>query len=603
MAENEQTRGIRDGSLPDTVARSDAGPRPGTLPASLGRRYLTEFDTDELAQHAADVLVIGSGIAGLTAALAAAQSATVALVTKARVSETATWYAQGGIAGAIGEADSVELHLADTLVVGQGLCDEDVVRAVVGEAPDALADLRALGVRFDMEPDGDIALAREGGHSLPRILHSGDATGAAVQNTLTQTVRNTRGLELFEERFLIDLLTAGDRCVGALVYNPASRQPEVYWADAVVLATGGCGQAYRVTTNPLIATGDGVAAAWRAGAEVADLEFVQFHPTAFDSSASPKFLITEALRGDGAYLLDCNEERFMVGVHPLAELAPRDVVSREIEKVMARCQRPNVWLDARHLGADHLKTRFPTIWETCAEAGFDLSSDLIPVAPAAHYMIGGVRVDVDGRTSLPGLYASGEVTASGLHGANRLASNSLLEGLVFSRRIVRALQAERAPIRPSRVVSGPAESSAAFTGERARETLQETMATFVGVNRSAGGLREAAYVLDGLARVLDVSLKRPAELELQNLVTVATLITHAAWLREESRGTHFRTDFPARDDEHWRYHLVWQRGATARTEPLRGGEAPDAVGSACTIAPTPPTTAPEAAAPEGGERS
>lgn len=550
-------------------------PEPGRLPDVLGRRYLIEFDTDELAHHSADVLVIGSGIAGLTAVLAAAGTRTVALVTKARVRETNTWYAQGGIAGAVGEADSVELHLADTLVVGQGICDEEVVRAVVGEAAEALADLQAMGVRFDLSAAGEIALAREGGHSLPRVLHSGDATGAAVQDALSTMVRRARGVEVFEERFLIDLLTAGDRCVGALVYNPETRQPEVFWADAVVLATGGCGQVYRVTTNPLIATGDGVAAAWRAGAEIADLEFVQFHPTALDSASSPKFLITEALRGDGAYLLDCDEKRFMLGVHELAELAPRDVVSREIEKVMARCGRPNVWLDARHLGAEYLRARFPTITEKCAEAGYDLASDLIPVAPAAHYMIGGVRVDVDGRTSLAGLYAAGEVTASGLHGANRLASNSLLEGLVFSRRIARALETDRPPIRPARVSSGGAAPSAAFTLERGRETLQQTMSSFVGMTRSDGSLAEAAHILHGMSGLLGVSLKRPAELELQNLVTVALLVTHAAWLRTESRGTHSRIDHPVRDDAAWAAHTVWRRGAEVRTVPVTSGRACD----------------------------
>jgi len=540
-----------------------------SLPDELGRRYLVEFDTEEMDQHASDVLVIGSGIAGLTAALTAGTERTVALVTKAVVKETNTWYAQGGIAGAVGEADSVELHLADTLVVGQGINDPDVVRAVVSEAAAALGDLQRLGVRFDIAEGGGVALTREGGHSLPRVLHSGDATGAALQDTLSALVRNARGVEIFEERFLVDLLTAGDRCVGAVVHNTRTRRLEAFWADAVVLATGGCGQAYRVTTNPHIATGDGVAAAWRAGARVADMEFVQFHPTALDSEASPKFLITEALRGEGAYLLDCAEERFMLGVHPLAELAPRDVVSREIEKVMARCDRPNVWLDARHLGADYLKKRFPTIWETCREAGYDLSADLIPVAPAAHYMIGGVRVDVDGRTSLGGLFASGEVTASGLHGANRLASNSLLEGLVFSRRITRALETgSAAGARPARVVSGPADRVASFTMSRARETLQETMSQFVGTTRSAGSLAEAAAILGTLAPLLDVSLRHPQDLELQNLITVATLITHAAMARTESRGTHSRTDFPERDDEHWAGHLVWQRGAAPAFEPI-----------------------------------
>ncbi len=336
-------------------------------------------------------------------------------------------------------------------MVGQGLCDEAVVRAVVGEAPEALAELRDYGVRFDLAEGGEVALAREGGHSLPRVLHSGDATGAAIQRALTDALRASERVAVFEQRFLVDLLTDDERCVGALVLDTATGAREVFWADAVVLATGGAGQVYRVTTNPVIATGDGLAAAWRAGARVADLEFVQFHPTALDHEAAPRFLITEALRGEGAYLLDCSEERFMLGVHPLAELAPRDVVSREIEAVMARCGRDNVWLDARHLGEEYLRTRFPTIWEACAEAGYDLSRDLLPVAPAAHYLVGGVLVDVDGRSSLPGLYASGEVTASGLHGANRLASNSLLEGLVFSRRIARALQESSEPPRRRRI--------------------------------------------------------------------------------------------------------------------------------------------------------
>ncbi|MDY0340347.1 MAG: L-aspartate oxidase, partial [Coriobacteriia bacterium] len=426
---------------------------PAPMPASLDTRYLTTFDTDSMPIERTGVLVIGSGIAGLTAALHAAELGPVTLVTKSEVADANTWYAQGGIAGAVGVADSVDLHLADTLVVGQGLCNAEVVRAVVGEAADALAELQAFGVRFDRAESGEVALAREGGHSLPRVLHSGDATGAEVQDTLSAAVRGTRGIKLVEDTFLVDLLTDDERCVGALVMDRGSHAMMALTADAVVLATGGSGQTYRVTTNPLVATGDGVAAAWRAGAEIADMEFMQFHPTALDSDATVKFLITEALRGEGAYLLDCGLERFMPAVHPLAELAPRDVVSREIEKVMHRCGRPNVWLDARHLGADFLERRFPTIWQGCREAGFDLSRDLVPVAPAAHYLIGGVRTDIDGRSSLPGLYAAGECAASGLHGGNRLASNSLLEGLVFSRRIVRALEHERARQRPGRIRS------------------------------------------------------------------------------------------------------------------------------------------------------
>jgi len=527
------------------------------------------FDTSELEQTHSDVLVVGSGIAGLTAALgAAARGLSVSLVTKGEVAQTNTWYAQGGIAGAVGEADSVELHLADTLVVGAGLCDEDTVRAVVEEAGPALSDLLAMGVDFDRQASGAIDLHREGGHSLPRVLHSGDATGAEIQDTLSARVRSAEGVALHENRFLVDLLTAGDRCVGALVHDPISHKLSVFWADAVVLATGGAGQLYRITTNPAVATGDGVAAAWRAGAELADLEFVQFHPTAFDSAATPKFLITEALRGEGAYLLDCEEKRFMLGVHPLAELAPRDVVSREIVKVMQRCGRPNVWLDARHLGEAVLRARFPMIFETCLEAGYDLSRDLIPVAPAAHYAIGGIRVDIDGRTSVPGLYASGECACSGLHGANRLASNSLLEGLVLSRRIVRALGTDGNE-RGLRIMSPEEESVQVAALPIARDTIQKTMSEFASVNRTEEGLSRAAEVLDELAGLLDVNLRRPAELEVQNMITLATLTVHAARYRTESRGAHWRDDFPVRDDEHWRVHTIWRRGAKPRLEPVR----------------------------------
>jgi L-aspartate oxidase len=555
------------------LADSATAPTPGRLPETLSRRYLLGFDTAACGAHACDVLVIGSGIAGLVAALEASRDRTVSLITKSRLAETNTWYAQGGIAGAVGEADSVELHLADTLVVGQGLCDEEVVRAVVGEAPAALAGLQAAGVHFDLAEGGEIALAREGGHSLPRVLHSGDTTGAAVQGALTQAVHASDRIVVFEQRFLIDLLTHGERCVGALVLDTETGEREVFWADAVVLATGGAGQVYRVTTNPLVATGDGLAAAWRAGAEIADLEFVQFHPTALDHEAAPRFLITEALRGEGAHLLDCDGKRFMLGVHPLAELAPRDVVSREIEHVMERCGRSNVMLDARHLGEEYLKTRFPTIWEACAEAGYDLSRDLLPVAPAAHYMVGGVRVDIDGRTSVPGLYASGEVTASGLHGANRLASNSLLEGLVFSRRIVRALDADAECGETYSRIAHEREPAAGDTPSLpadAAATLKDTMQRLVGMSRTDSGLAEAAEVLGEFASVIERALPHPPELELANLATVSTLIAHAAWLRTESRGCHSRIDFPERDDASWRVRTVFRRGLAPRRKPIMG---------------------------------
>ncbi|GAB4276730.1 MAG: L-aspartate oxidase [Coriobacteriia bacterium] len=555
--------GSRDHSNAVSFASDRVEDHPAaTLPASLGRRYLIEFDTEDLPSSRSGVLVVGSGIAGLTAALHAAESHAVTLLTKGEVVETSTWHAQGGIAGAVGEGDSVELHLADTVAVGAGLCDEPVVRAVVGEAAEALEELRAFGVHFD-EGEGGVDLHREGGHSLPRILHSGDATGAEVQRALTKAVVSSERIRVLERRFLVDLLTAGDRCVGALAIDSTTGEMEVHWAGAVVLATGGCGRLYRRTTNPALATGDGVAAAWRAGAVIADLEFLQFHPTALGSGDSPCFLITEALRGEGAYLLDCEEQRFMPQVHPLAELAPRDVVTRAIEAVMDRCGTDYVWLDARHLGRDVLTQRFPTITARCREEGLDICSELIPVAPAAHYMIGGVAVDVDGATSLAGLFASGEVTASGLHGANRLASNSLLEGLVLSRRVARALDSADLSQREARVASGPAPRTSVAALEKGRSTLQGVMSEFVGMRRSGGSLAEAADILADLARSLDVALRRPEELEFQNMLTVATLLTHAAWVREETRGVHTRLDFPDRD-ESLAGHILWQRGANPR---------------------------------------
>ncbi|MDZ4168093.1 MAG: L-aspartate oxidase [Coriobacteriia bacterium] len=532
-----------------------------------------------------DVLVVGTGIAGLTAALHCSRDRSVTVVTKGRLTQTNTWYAQGGIAGAVSEKDSIESHVADTLQVGQGLCDEAVVRAVVGEAPEALESLLGFGVRFDLARDGGVALALEGGHSLPRVLHSGDRTGAVIQHALTETLVGRSRIPVLQNRFLADLVLDDEGgCAGALVLDATTGELEAIVAGAVVLATGGAGGIFPVTTNPPEATGDGVAAAWRAGAEVADLEFVQFHPTALDHEAAPRFLVSEALRGEGAYLLDCDGVRFMLGVHPQAELAPRDVVSREIERVMKRCGTPHAWLDARHIGEARLRSRFPNIWAACAEAGYDLSVDLLPVVPAAHYFVGGIRVDVDGRSSVPSLYVSGEAAASGLHGANRLASNSLLEGLVFSRRIARALDADgvpsaaapagqaklsvptrRASVSATRSVDSQAGETDGFSAGLSR--LHDLAASGLGMARTAEGLEASAI---GFAQIAaSATGDGVGGRELANLACVAELVARAAALRTESRGCHSRLDHPDRDDARWRAHLVFKRHERPRFEPVR----------------------------------
>ncbi len=394
-----------------------------------------------------------------------------------------------------------------------------------------------------------------------------------MQGALTQALRASDSVGVFEQRFLVDLLTSGERCVGALVLDAETGEREVFWADAVVLATGGAGQVFRVTTNPLIATGDGLAAAWRAGAEVADLEFVQFHPTALDHEAAPRFLITEALRGEGAYLLDCDEERFMIGVHPLAELAPRDVVSREIEHVMQRCGRNNVWLDARHLGEEYLRARFPTIWEACSEAGYDLSRDLLPgrAGRALHRRRRPRRHRRPHERARPLRVRRGHRERASRRQPPRLELAA--RGLVFSRRIVRALDADTETAEaPERIVAeNPSRGRGAARNRRGASHAQGHDAA-IGWHEpyrrgpSRGGARDRTA-----RRAWSMpSPPHQAELELANLVTVGTLITHAAWLRTESRGCHSRIDFPERDDEHWRVRTVFRRGFAPRRKPITG---------------------------------
>lgn len=508
----------------------------------------------------ADVVIVGSGVAGLTAALHARRTGrTVLLVTKGRVEEGSTRWAQGGIAAALADDDTPEEHLHDTLVAGAGLCDVDAVAALVTEGPDCVRSLIDLGAHFDVDAAGALALTREGGHHRDRIAHAGgDATGAEISRALVAAVALDPGIELIEGALVLDLLRDEDGgAQGVTLHVMGQGQRDgvgAALAPAVVLATGGFGQVFAQTTNPAVATGDGVALALRAGAEVADLEFVQFHPTVMwlgPRARGQQPLVSEAVRGEGAHLLDADGARFMIDVHPMAELAPRDVVARAIKKRMMDTGAPHVWLDARMFGARMWEERFPTILASCRAHGIDPVTELIPVSPASHYASGGVRTDLDGRASIPGLFACGEVACTGVHGANRLASNSLLEGLVFAARIGRALAGETRTARPT----VPLASGAPLISGAERRRMQRAMSEDASVMRSADSL---AHVSRTLADIEAEAAGVPCtdDWEATNLHVVARALVHQARIREETRGSHWREDFPERDDERWRVRLV-----------------------------------------------
>ncbi|GAA4349585.1 L-aspartate oxidase [Angustibacter luteus] len=514
----------------------------------------------------ADVVVVGSGIAGLTCALRLRQRVErVLLVTKTVLDEGSTRWAQGGIAAALDPADSPAEHLEDTLVAGAGVCDVAAVTALVTEGPARVRELVALGAEFDRTPDGEIALTREGGHHRDRIAHAGgDATGKEISRALIaalDAVRHDPGIEVVEHAMVVDLLqSATGRVCGVTLHVLGEGQRDgvgAATARAVVLATGGLGQVYSSTTNPSVATGDGVAAALRSGAQVRDLEFVQFHPTVLwlgPGAIGQQPLISEAVRGEGAFLVDSAGRRFMTDVHELADLAPRDVVSRAIVERMRADGTQHVYLDARHLGADFLEHRFPSIVERCRSLGFDPATDLLPVAPAQHYASGGVATDLRGRSSLEGLYACGEVACSGVHGANRLASNSLLEGLVFAHRIAddltdRLADGDLAPVDPVEV-----DTPRTLLDAARRVDVQQAMTSGAGALRSAESLRRTASELAALAGEATSEPTAPAW-ESTNLHQVGSLLTELASLRTETRGGHLRSDFPERDPA-WRGHLT-----------------------------------------------
>lgn len=508
-----------------------------------------------------DVLVVGGGIAGLTAAVGAARSRNVALLTKSALEDTTTFLAQGGIAAAVGPMDSPELHEKDTMEAGAGLCDEQAVRILVREGPRRVRELEELGTRFDRS-GSQLVLAAEGAHSVPRVVRAGgDATGSEVSGALSEALVQGSRVELHEGELVLELLTDGSRCVGALSLDGEGRLT-VNLARATILATGGAGQLFANTTNPDVATGDGHAMGFRAGAVLQDMEFMQFHPTALHGRENPTLLLTEALRGEGAHLVDDTGERFMLSRHPAAELASRDIVVREATEVMERDHTDHVWLDATHLPCSFLQERFPGVWAGLRERGYDLCRERIPVSPASHYYIGGVATDIWGRSSLDGLYACGEVAATGVHGANRLASNSLLEGLVFGDRVVRDLN--RFLARPERTVRKVRLDLAAWLTRasdapdlrRMRSELAHAMSRYCGVVRSAQGMDRAEAVLSGLREELKARGAHAETMEVENLLSTASTMLHSAKMREESRGVHLRSDATEMDDEHWRRHVA-----------------------------------------------
>ncbi|MEP6599819.1 MAG: L-aspartate oxidase [Actinomycetota bacterium] len=510
-----------------------------------------------------DVVIVGSGIAGLSTALQIARRSTlrIVLVTKDVLAAGSTHWAQGGIAAALSAEDSPEDHFADTIVAGAGVCDADAVRVLVREGPAAVRDLVQIGARFDRARDGALSLTREGGHHRDRIAHAGgDATGAEIERALVTRVLDASGVEVIEHALVLDLLLSDAGAVaGVTLHVMGEGQRDgvgALRARAVVLATGGIGQVYASTTNPAVSTGDGVAAALRAGAVVRDQEFVQFHPTVAwlgSRSHGQQPLVSEAVRGEGAYLVDEAGVRFMQGQHELADLAPRDIVAKAILRRMGETGAEHMWLDGRHFGAEKWRVRFPTIYATLTTLGIDPVHELIPVVPACHYASGGIRTDLVGASNIPGLHACGEAACTGVHGANRLASNSLLEGLVFGRRIAANL-VERLGRPAPPPVAVPAQGLAGLVDETARPTLQQLMSRHVGVLRDQAGLDAAAAGLTGLLASTNL-VGGTENWETTNLVTVAAVLVVAARHRQETRGSHWRDDFPERDDEHWRGHL------------------------------------------------
>ncbi|MFW6171390.1 MAG: L-aspartate oxidase [Planctomycetota bacterium] len=530
------------------------------------QRYLVPFSPKQMPHFFTDVLVLGGGLAGLRAACAVAPKMSVVVVSKDGIDESSSNYAQGGIAGVVDPDDRFQSHIDDTLAVGGELCDPEVVSMVVNDAPQRIRELIRWGTHFDETEAGVLDLGREGGHSRNRVAHAmGDATGREIMRAMIKWTKRLRNVQLREHTFALDLLTYDGVCRGAIVADERHGLALI-WARQTILCAGGAGRIYRESTNPSVATGDGYAIAYRAGVQLRDMEFIQFHPTVLYIAGSSRSLITEAVRGEGARLVDYSGYRFLPDYDARGELAPRDVVSQAIVTQMEKTAHPNVYLDMTHLDPAFVQNRFPGIAAKCREFGIDITTDRIPVRPGAHYVIGGVIVDPEGRTTLPRLWAAGEVTSSGLHGANRLASNSLLEAVVYGARAggeASAAAAAAADLYRAFPIESPPVDAPTKTLDLAdiRNSLVSFMWRYVGVRRQANRMTYALEMIDHWQQYVQ---KRQfwdsTGWELQNMLTTARLIVRGALAREESRGVHFRTDFPETDDQHWQHHLTVQRG-------------------------------------------
>jgi L-aspartate oxidase len=505
-----------------------------------------------------DFIIIGSGIAGLYAALKLSELGKVIVLTKEKIQDSNTQYAQGGIAVVMNEEDSWQLHMKDTLQAGAGLCNYKNVEILVKEGPKQVNNLISLGMQFD-KVNGRLDYTREGAHSQRRILHAGgDATGKEIQKTLIKLVRSKSNIEIKENMFAIDLLINEkneNKIDGILSWDKEGKKYVAYYGKSTIISSGGCGQVYKNTSNPEVTTGDGIAMAYRAGAEISDMEFVQFHPTTLYNPNGQSFLISESVRGEGAILRNSNGERFMTSYHEMADLAPRDVVARAILNEIKKGSKPFVWLDATSLGADYIEKRFPTIFNTVLEYRFDMRKEWIPVVPAAHYLMGGIKTDSFGRTNLENLYACGEAACTGVHGANRLASNSLLEGLVFANRVFESIKSNeslnRYEVKDIKNVKPYKKSSLSLDG--IQEKLKDKMTNYAGLIRNEDDLKKLiVWIKKNLYSISNEEYFNEELWKTKNMLTVGLLITNAALLRNESRGAHFRSDYPKQLDE-WKY--------------------------------------------------